>query len=65
MSECLSELWEISWRYGGGNGDSRRIIFFYSDYGEAAAAYPPETPVNFNDTTNMSVSLFVRKRMRR
>jgi len=63
MSECMSELWEISWRYGGDHEDSRRVMFFYSDDGEAA--YPPETPVTFNRTTIISASLFIRKRMRR
>jgi len=53
---------DISWRYGGDHEDSRRLIFFYSNDGEAA--YRPETPVNFNQTTIISVSLFMRKRMR-
>ena len=63
MSDCMSELHEISWSYGADHEDYRRVIFFYSDDGEAA--YPPETPVNFNQTTIISVSLFIRKRMRR
>lgn len=57
MSECMSELWEILWCYGGEYEDFRRLIFFYSDDGEAA--YPQETSVNFNQNTIISVNLFI------
>jgi hypothetical protein len=63
MSECISELWETSWRYGDDHEDFLLVIFFYSNDGDAA--YPLKTPLNFNQTTLISVSLFIRKRMRR
>jgi len=59
LNEWMYEwIVDISWRYGGDHEDSRSLIFFYSNDGEAA--YRPETPVNFNQTTIISVSLFMR-----